>query len=98
MEITLKATLVEVLGADNGGVSCTVALTLEDDHTFESVYWAHANGNRVIEADPRFLHLFGATNTAALPFYNELLDWVQQSIPVLSELQKMIPRDDNPQL
>ena len=98
MQLTIKPSLVEVLGVDSGGVSCNVALTLEDDFTFESVYWAHPNGNRAIETEERFLRLFGAETTDALPFYDDLLNWVAVSLPTLDELFNLLPSDDNSQL
>lgn len=98
MQITIKPSLVEVLGMDSGGVSCNVALTLEDDFSFESVYWAHPNGNRVIETEERFLRLFGAASTAELPFYEDLLVWVAVSLPTLDELLTLLPPNDNPEL
>lgn len=73
MEITIKTSLIDYIGELNGGVSIAISLTLENDFSFEAIYWIHPDGKYLLETDDNFLKLFGVSDSQDLPFIDELI-------------------------
>lgn len=83
MELTLQASFIEFLPPINGGAVVSVALTIEQEFSYEALYWLHPNGNTQLTIDDAFLKLFGATDTPGLP------DAVFQAVS--NEIQAALP-------
>lgn len=73
MEITIKTSLIDYIGECNSGVSIAITLTLENDFTFEAIYWIHPDGQYILEPEDDFLKLFGVQDSKDLPFIKELI-------------------------
>lgn len=86
MELTIKSSIIDYSDVVNGGVNIIFTLTLEDDFTFEGMYWIHPNGNYTMEVEDRFLKLFGVETTDDLPFLDDLNKDVESILPPKEEI------------
>ena len=88
MILTIKTSLIDYIGELNGGVSIAISLTLEDDFSFEAVYWIHPDGKYIIEVEDDFLKLFGIDDMQNLPFIDELVTDINSIISKKEEIFK----------
>lgn len=88
MNLTIKTSLIDYIGELNGGVSIAISLTLEDDFSFEAVYWIHPDGKYIIEVEDDFLKLFGIDDIQNLPFIDELVADINSIISKKEEIFK----------
>jgi len=77
----IKTSILEWHEIIEGGVSVFIALTIDDNKTYESLYWVHPNGSRTLVADKEFLSLFNVEKTEDLQFYVELMDDIDTILP-----------------
>ena len=84
-EIPLKTGIIDYGKPINGGIPIYINLTIYD-YSFESSYWIHPNGNTLLECDPRFLKLWGASDTESLQFYKELCEDIESILPPKQEI------------
>jgi hypothetical protein len=86
MELEIKTSIIDYNGELHGGVSIVVGLTINNDFTFEAIYWIHPEMDCILEAEPDFLKLFGADNTEELPFLKELVADIDSILPTRTEI------------
>jgi hypothetical protein len=86
MELEIKTSIIDYLGATHGGVSILVGLTVANDYTFEAIYWIHPTADYILEAEADFLKLFGADDAQELPFINELVADIESILPDKNEI------------
>lgn len=88
MEIDVQANLIEAMDPVNGGVPLAIAIILQQQYTFEAMYWIHPNGEEWLEAEPRLTQLFGAETTDALPaeIHKAFLSEINAAIPPRAEI------------
>mgnify|MGYP001803437907 CR=1 FL=1 len=67
MKFVLKTSLINYEEVVNGGVSILMSLTLQDNFSFQCIYWIHPSGEKMLEIDEKFLKIFGIKESKDLP-------------------------------
>ena len=77
----IKTNLIDWQGVIEGGVAIYIGITIDDNKTYESLYWIHPDGSRTLQTDKEFLKLFNVENEEELIFYDALLDDIDSILP-----------------
>jgi hypothetical protein len=84
--ILVKTSIINYLEPLHGGIPIHIAITMNDDVSYEAIYWLHPEGIRYLEVYEDFLELFDIESIEELPFLKELMDDIDLILPPHDEI------------